>query len=188
MTIAWEQRKLGDLAINLDYGLNAPARSYDGKNIYLRITDIDDDSRSLILNNLTSPDTQLENVSEYLLNEKDILFARTGATVGKSFIYEKIYGTVYFAGFLIRARIKDEYDRNFVFQSTLTDSYKNFIKITSQRSGQPGVNAKEYASFELRVPSFAEQQKIGAFFKNIDNTITLQQRKYKSTINIGALL
>ncbi len=47
----------------------------------------------------------------------------------------------------------------------------------SQRSGQPGINAKEYSSFNILIPSIKEQQKIGAFFKKIDDTITLHQNK-----------
>ncbi|WP_338438788.1 restriction endonuclease subunit S [Enterococcus faecium] len=62
-------------------------------------------------------------------------------------------------------------------QHTLTSSYENFIRVTSQRSGQPGVNAKEYSTFEISVPSYEEQRKIGSFFKQLDDTITLHQRK-----------
>ena len=84
---------------------------------------------------------------------------------------------LYFAGFLIRAKIKSDYDADFVFQNTLTDNYDSYIRITSQRSGQPGVNAQEYGNFEISVPKLAEQQKIGAYFSQLDNLITLHQRK-----------
>ena len=84
---------------------------------------------------------------------------------------------MYFAGFLIRAKIKRDYDADFVFQNTLTDNYDSYIRITSQRSGQPGVNAQEYANFALSVPCLAEQKKIGAYFTNLDNLITLHQHK-----------
>ena len=87
----WKEWKLGDLVTSLDYGLNAPAKDYDGQNKYLRITDMDDDSRNFIYSNLTSPDVHLEDALEYLLNEKDILFARTGATVGKTFLYNTTF-------------------------------------------------------------------------------------------------
>ena len=49
--------------------------------------------------------------------------------------------------------------------------------MTSQRSGQPGVNAQEYAEFEIEVPKKEEQTKIGTYFRNIDHLITLHQRK-----------
>ena len=78
---------------------------------------------------------------------------------------------------MIRARIKEEYDAEFVFQNTLTDRYNKYIAVTSQRSGQPGVNAQEYAEFEIKVPKKEEQTKIGTYFRNIDHLITLHQRK-----------
>lgn len=180
----WEQRKLGDVAIGFDYGLNAAATNYDGKNKYVRITDIDDESHVFKTDDLTSPDTNLENVENYKLSEGDVLFARTGASVGKAYKYKASDGDVYFAGFLIRAKVKPEYDAEFVFQNTLTDKYDKFIRITSQRSGQPGVNAQEYQSFEILVPKLDEQRKIGAYFKNLDHLITLHQRKLEKLQNM----
>lgn len=55
--------------------------------------------------------------------------------------------------------MKEEFSPEFVFQNTLTDDYDKFIRITSQRSGQPGVNAQEYASYEISIPKLEEQQK-----------------------------
>ena len=173
----WEQRKLGELASSFEYGLNAAAKEYDGENKYIRITDIDDNTHEFLTDNLTSPDIELTGADNYKLTEGDILFARTGASVGKSYIYKNSDGLVYYAGFLIRARIKEEYDTEFVFQNTLTDRYNKYIAVTSQRSGQPGVNAQEYAEFEIKVPKKEEQTKIGTYFRNIDNLITLHQRK-----------
>ncbi|MFB5538844.1 restriction endonuclease subunit S [Enterococcus faecalis] len=168
---------MGDVADHFEYGLNASAIEYDGKNKYLRITDIDDSSRKFIQNKLTSPNINVEEASNYILTVGDILFARTGASVGKTYRYDIKDGKVYFAGFLIRARIKDSFDSEFVYWTTLTDRYNTFIKIMSQRSGQPGINAKEYSSFNILIPNIKEQQKIGAFLKKIDDTIALHQRK-----------
>ena len=182
-TDAWEQRKLGEISESFEYGLNAAATEYDGKHKYIRITDIDDSTHLFLQDDLTSPDIDFSTADDYLLQEGDILFARTGASVGKTYIYRRSDGDLYFAGFLIRAKIKSDYDADFVFQNTLTDSYDSYIRITSQRSGQPGVNAQEYANFALSVPSLAEQKKIGAYFSHLDTLITLHQRKcdkYKS--------
>lgn len=176
-TDLWEERKLGDLATSFEYGLNASAKEFDGIHKYIRITDIDDSSRKFDHESLTSPDIDLSSADNYKLQYGDILFARTGASVGKTYIYSDSDGLVYYAGFLIRARIKSGVDSNFIFQHTLTSSYENFIRVTSQRSGQPGVNAKEYSIFEISVPSYEEQQRIGSFFKQLDNTIALHQRK-----------
>lgn len=106
-----------------------------------------------------------------------MLFARTGASVGKTYLYRQYDGTVYFAGFLIRARIGESADPEFVYQATLTDAYKKYVAITSQRSGQPGVNAQEYADYQLMLPSRTEQQQIGMTLRSLDNFITLHQRK-----------
>ena len=148
-TDAWEQRKLGEIAFSFEYGLNAAAKEYDGENKYIRITDIDNNTHEFLTYNLTSPDIDLTDAENYKLAEGDILLARTGASVGKSYIYRDSDGLVYYAGFLIRARIREEYDAEFVFQSTLTDKYNKYIAVTSQRSGQPGMNAQEYSEFEI---------------------------------------
>ena len=173
----WEQRKLGEVVSSFEYGLNAAAKEFDGVNKYLRITDIDDSSRVFKDDDLTSPDTDLSTAGSYQLHDGEILFARTGASVGKSFIYRESYGLVYYAGFLIRAKVKPEYDSEFVFQNTLGASYEKYIQITSQRSGQPGVNAQEYSEYTLLVPDYTEQKRIGGFLRQIDNLITLHQRK-----------
>ena len=124
---------------------------------------------------LTSPDTNLDQAKSSILQEGDIVFARTGASVGKTYIYNKNDGLVYFAGFLIRVRVKPEYNVDFVFQNTLTKNYAMFINITSQRSGQPGVNAQEYASFTFLTPTLPEQARIGAFFRHLDRLVALHQ-------------
>ena len=183
-TDAWEQRKLGEISRSFEYGLNAAATTYDGKNRYVRITDIDDETRLFSTADLTSPDIDLKSAENYRLQEGDIVFARTGASVGKTYIYKPSDGIMYYAGFLIRARIQPEYSADFVFQNTLTEQYRKFVAITSQRSGQPGINAQEYSTFEFSVPSYAEQQQIGAFFRHLDHLITLHQRKYSRLCNV----
>ena len=176
-TAPWEQRKLSEMCGTFEYGLNAAAKEFDGKNKYIRITDIDDASREFLLSDLSSPDICLDGMSKYLLSSGDIVFARTGASVGKTYIYRENDGIVYFAGFLIRAKVNQDNDAEFVFQSTLSPSYEKYIRITSQRSGQPGVNAQEYGEYDLFAPSKEEQQRIGHFLRGIDNLITLHQRK-----------
>lgn len=168
---------MGSIAASFDYGLNAAATEYDGQNKYLRITDIDDTTHEFLKSDLTTPLADLAMSADYLLEEGDLLFARTGASVGKTYLYRQYDGTVYFAGFLIRARIGESADPEFVYQATLTDAYKKYVAITSQRSGQPGVNAQEYADYQLMLPSRTEQQQIGMTLRSLDNLITLHQRK-----------
>ncbi|KAE9558800.1 restriction endonuclease subunit S [Companilactobacillus kimchii] len=174
----WEQLPFSKIGTNFSYGLNVSSKEYDGKNKYIRITDIDDSNHKLIEKNLTSPNANLEDIKDYQLKENDLLFARTGASVGKSYLYDNNDGKVFFAGFLIRMEINNKFDKNFVFQNTLTDKYQQFVKITSQRSGQPGINAKEYASFKIFISkSLNEQKMIGKLCFRLNNLINLQQDK-----------
>ena len=182
-TDPWEQRKLGEVASGFEYGLNAAASDFDGEKKYLRITDIDDQTREFRTDDLSSPDINNPIDDRYLLKEGDILFARTGASVGKTYLYKASDGKTYYAGFLIRAHVSDEADAGFIFQSTLTERYKQFVLLTSQRSGQPGINAQEYSDLLLPLPSLMEQRRIGAFFDRLDSLITLHQRKYCGVVS-----
>ncbi|PWT69679.1 restriction endonuclease subunit S [Limosilactobacillus reuteri] len=174
INVKWEQHKLGETLTGFEYGLNTPATDYDGINKYLRITDIDDVSHKFDISHLTSPKLKDDN---YLLANGDILFARTGASVGKSYRYSNIDGKVYYAGFLIKAHIKDHFSTNFIFDTTLLPRYHYFVQVTSMRSGQPGINAKEYQKYIIYTPSESEQNKISDLILTIQKLIDLQQRK-----------
>ena len=169
----WKYKTLDEISNAIEYGINAPAKDFDGIHKYLRITDIDDNSRLFLNVKLSSPDVNFteENYENYKLQKNDLLFARTGASVGKTYLYRESDGEVYYAGFLIRARLHDSYDGNFIFQQTLTDKYKRFIEITSQRSGQPGVNGKEYGEWKIGMTSYDEQSSIGSLFRTLDDLL-----------------
>ena len=169
----WFKDCLSKVSNSIEYGLNASAKDFDGIHKYLRITDIDDSSRLFLTDKLSSPDVNFteEDYENYKLRFNDLLFARTGASVGKTYLYRESDGEVYYAGFLIRARLHDSYDGNFIFQQTLTDKYKQFIEITSQRSGQPGVNGKEYGDWKIGMTSYPEQSAIGSLFRTIDDLL-----------------
>lgn len=168
----WEKKKLGDVCTPLKYGMNAAAVKYDGENKYIRITDIDDESHLYKNDELVSPDGELDD--KYLVGENDILLARTGASVGKSYLYDKKDGKLYYAGFLIKAHVKSE-NSKFIFYQTLTDRYARWVQVTSMRSGQPGINANEYSDFMVYVPSLPEQQKIAEFLSTIDTVVEKQK-------------
>ena len=172
----WGVKSLSDVSEKFEYGLNAQATTFDGINKYIRITDIDDESRKFILDDITSPNICFENCEKYKLSTGDILFARTGASVGKTYIYLEEDGLVYFAGFLIRAKVKDTFDANFIFTNTLTERFNKFVLLTSQRSGQPGINAKEYGEYEFYCPNKDEHESIGRFSRDLDETLVLQQQ------------
>ena len=111
------------------------------------------------------------------MTENDVVFARTGASVGKTYVYTPTDGNIYFAGFLVRAKFKSSILANFVFYTTLTSKYLNYVKVTSQRSGQPGVNAKEYGNFAISITDSTEQFRIISLLKKLDGTINLHERK-----------
>ena len=83
--------------------MNTPAISFNGIDKYIRITDIDENTHRFNVDNITSPK---ETNDDYLLTEGDILFARTGASVGKTYIYNSNDGKIYYAGFLIKGHIR----------------------------------------------------------------------------------
>lgn len=172
----WEEKNLKDISNKGMYGIGASATEFDGENVYVRITDINETSRKLNKDKLTSPD-KLDK--KYLLNENDVLFARTGASTGKTYIHtnydrDKNY---YFAGFLIKFEFKNNYLANFIFQNTLTKRFENWVSVMSVRSGQPGINSEEYGKLKMRFPSKVEQNKIGDFFSKLDRQIELEEQK-----------
>ena len=156
----WEVMRLEDLCHNQgDYGINAPATDFSNElPTYLRITDIDDDGKFIIANKVSVNNL---NSGSYHLKDGDIVFARTGATVGKTYLYNREDGDLVFAGFLIRfSPDKQKIIPYYLKAYANTSTYWKWVKITSQRSGQPGINATEYCSMQIPVPPLAEQRKI----------------------------
>ena len=169
----WEKCKFGDIATEFDYGMNAAAKPFDGENKYIRITDIDEASSTYIDKEIVSPDGMLTD--NYMVNDRDILLARTGASTGKSYLYRKSDGKLYYAGFLIRANVT-KHNPYFVFSQLHTNRYWNWVSIMSARSGQPGINSQEYSSFPVYVTSMLEEEKISALLSLIDERITTQNK------------
>ncbi|MCS6105660.1 MULTISPECIES: restriction endonuclease subunit S [Bacillota] len=176
-TDPWVQRNLADLSDGFSYGLNAAAKEYDGVHGYLRITDIDEVSHSFLPEGLTSPDVPEDQLTDYRMDEQSIVYARTGASTGKTYIYRDSDGELYYAGFLIRQKVNKETSAQFVYQNTLTKAWERYVQVMSQRSGQPGINAQEVGRFELAIPERAEQDKIAHLFNSLDNLIAANQRK-----------
>ena len=176
----WHIVRLQDVANGFDYGMNSAATTFDGVHKYIRITDIDDDSRQYLSDDIVSPSDTPEE--KYRVSDNDILFARTGASVGKSYLYTPDDGVLYFAGFLIRISVKKEYDSYFVYLNTLTSKYEKWLRLESMRSGQPGVNAEQYRNYAFRCPNYQTQVKIANIIKGIDSKI-LKERMSLSKLN-----
>ena len=169
----WEKRNFGDIATGFDYGMNAAAKTYDGVNKYIRITDIDEASSTYTDKDFVSPDGVLTD--NYLVNDCDILLARTGASTGKSYLYKKSDGKLYYAGFLIRANVTT-HDPYFVFSQLHTHRYWRWVSIMSARSGQPGINSQEYSSFPIYTTSIKEESKIAKLLSLLDERIATQNK------------
>ena len=153
--------------------MNAAAKNYDGVNKYIRITDIDEASSTYTDKDIVSPDGVLTD--NYLVNNRDILLARTGASTGKSYLYKKSDGKLYYAGFLIRANVTT-HDPYFVFSQLHTHRYWRWVSIMSARSGQPGINSQEYSSFPIYTTSIEEESKIAKLLSLLDERIATQSK------------
>ncbi len=165
----WKEVALCDVASGFEYGMNAAATVYDGSHKYIRITDIDDNSHLYSQDVPVSPEGQVDE--KYRVRENDILFARTGASVGKSYRYRRSDGDLYYAGFLIRIHVNSDVNCGYVFQNTLTEAYRRWVLLESARSGQPGINAEQYKQYRFLLPPLELQNKISTLATNLDNLI-----------------
>jgi len=167
----WNISSLKDISDGrFTYGVNAPAVPYAPPlPNYIRITDISDDGY-FIKENRTSVECQDSEV--YTLKENDIVFARTGASTGKTYLYKKSDGTLVYAGFLIKTSIQSKKaNSKYVFYCLHTQRYWDWVAVTSMRSGQPGINGNEYASFIIPCPPLPEQERIAEALSDVDNLI-----------------
>lgn len=152
------------------YGINAAAVPLTGNlPVYIRITDISEDGyyspeKVVGVNNPFS--------SSYILNEGDIVLARTGASVGKSYLYRKEDGTLIYAGFLIKVSPNEnQLNPKYLHQYLKTEQYWAWVIVNSMRSGQPGINGNEYGRLLIPLPSIEEQTAIATALSDVDNLI-----------------
>jgi len=174
--VDWEVRTLKDCClIKGEYGINAAAVEYSEElPTYIRITDIDDDGN---YNGLKKVSVNDENSGNFLLQAGDIVFARTGATVGKTYLYDSKDGVLVFAGFLIRFRTNEKFlIPQHLKHFTSTNQYWNWVKTVSMRSGQPGINAEEYGSIKILLPPLPEQKTIAHVLGLMDSAINTNNR------------
>lgn len=159
----WETIRLKFLLeAPLKYGANEVGESEDPTlPRYIRITDIDEND---ILRTDTVKSLSLEIAQEFLLREGDLLFARSGATAGKTFLYQTDWGRCAYAGYLIRARLNS--DKVFpMFLRYFTDSknYWLWIKSSYIQSTIQNISAEKYANITVALPPSKEQLSIISF-------------------------
>lgn len=168
----WRNSELRSLCIIAgEYGANAPKSEFDPDlPRYVRITDIDEDGNLL-------PDTLVsiprEVAEPYILEEGDIVIARSGATVGKSYMHIKSNGECAFAGYLVRFRA----DRNvanpkWIKFNLQSEYFWAWVRDNQRAGAQPNINAKEYGGLLLCVPPLPEQQRISEILSSVDDQIT----------------
>ncbi len=152
------------------YGINAAAVEFSIVDYdYIRITDIDQDGRFT-----PHPKVSVRHPSagSYVLAIGELVFARTGASVGKSYLYDPRDGKLVYAGFLINIA-PDTHLLNPKYLSLVaqTQSYWDWVARTSVRSGQPGINSREYAQMLIQLPDIQTQNVIALAATDADELI-----------------
>ncbi len=174
----WKEYKLGDLTIDGkgSYGIAAPAVEYDtNKYTYLRITDINDDG-TINKNGLKSVDDK--NASNYLLKPNDIVFARTGASVGRSYFYDGRDGELVYAGFLIKYSLDPtKVNPKLLKFYTHSQAYYDWIQAVDNGATRGNINAQTYASMPVMLPDRNKQDEIVSILSSLDDKIDLLNRE-----------
>ena len=179
----WKQRKLEDSLLELKSGLSRMLSNDDigipvvrANNISNGVVDMDKDVKYWY-----EKDPQGAKTENYLVEKGDILinFINSEAKMGTAaLIQEKMNRKTIFTTNILRARINDNYDKNFYFQLTFTEKYRNDIKIiTKPAVNQASFTTVDYKNLIYYFPIKDEQMKIGRFLYKIDNLITLHQSK-----------
>ena len=153
----WAWTTVNNISKSIIYGVSESAKS-EGKYKLLRITDIQ--NNKVDWETVPFTDFDDDKVASYILYDGDIVFARTGATVGKSYLIKGLSQKAIYASYLIRVQtfylILPEYVKLF-FESGY---YWEQIELTSVGIGQPHVNGTILGSLNIPLPPFAEQKRI----------------------------
>lgn len=174
----WKEYKLGELTIDGkgSYGIAASAVGFDvNKYTYLRITDINDDG-TINKDGLKSVDDV--NASNYLLKPNDIVFARTGASVGRSYFYDGKDGEFVYAGFLIKYSIDpNKVNPKILKYYTHSQSYYDWIVSVDNGATRGNINAQTYAFMPIILPERKRQDEIVSILSSLDDKIDLLHRE-----------
>ena len=171
----WTWFRWGNVSFQIQYGYNAPAQD-KGRIRMVRITDIQ--NNKVVWNTVPYCDIDEESISEYLLCPNNILFARTGGTVGKSFLVETVEEEAVFAGYLIRTSFSSHISAKYMKFFMDSQLYWKQLRDGTTATAQPNCNAKTLSKMIVPIPPLAEQQrivdKIDQAFSVLDAIDTLQ--------------
>ena len=178
----WEVKKIKDIATEkLSYGSGASAVPFNKSVRYIRITDINEYGE--LKDEKVSPNIYDE---KYLLAEGDILFARSGATVGKTYLHKQNEIPCIYAGYLIRLRPNELLVLpNYVYYYTKSNYYKSFICANQRVVAQPNINAKQYGDLDIPLPPLSLQR---LFAQRIEQIEREKSEVQKSIQDLETLL
>ena len=160
----WKWVRWGDLSFSIQYGYNAPAKS-TGRIKMVRISDIQ--NGKVIWETVPFCDINEAEIQTYLLATNDILFARTGGTVGKSYIVKEIPEDAIYAGYLIRTRYSDTLCPEYLYYFMQTQLYWTQLRNGTIATAQPNCNGQTLSKMILPLPPLAEQKRIVAKLEEI---------------------
>ena len=166
MKFAYPTYKLEDLTESVIYGHTASATKEDSGSKFLRITDIQ--NGTVNWNSVPFCECSKKEIEKYLLKRGDIVFARTGATTGKSYLINYCPEASIFASYLIRVRPNEKIDSDFLARFFETPDYWNQIQKNSRGATLPGVNATKLKELRIPLPPLAEQKRIAAILDKAD--------------------
>ena len=159
---------IDDLSLSKgEYGAQSASTEYDpNRPRYVRITDINDDGT---LNDDVVSSVNVNDDEQYKLSYGDFLFARMGATVGKTYAYRS--GNQIFAGYLIRYKLNlEKILPEYLYAYTRLEEYKNWVMLSQSGAAQPGINAKKFGSLQIPVASIEEQKSFLDFVRLTDKS------------------
>ena len=155
----WKWVRWGNLSFSIQYGYNAPAKK-SGRIKMVRISDIQEGK--VVWDTVPFCDIKEEEIPTYLLSINDILFARTGGTVGKSYIVKEIPEEAIYAGYLIRTRYSDMLCPEYLYYFMQTHLYWTQLRNGTIATAQPNCNGQTLSKMILPLPPLAEQKRIVA--------------------------
>ena len=153
----WKWVRWGALSQSIQYGYNAPAKS-EGRIKMVRISDIQDGN--VLWDTVPYCDIEENEIESYLLHENDILFARTGGTVGKSYIVTEIPEECVFAGYLIRTSYSTKLCARYMKYFMESKLYWRQLQNGTIATAQPNCNGQTLSKMILPLPPYAEQVRI----------------------------
>jgi len=154
---SWCWCRWGELSQSIQYGYNAPAKE-TGRIKMVRISDIQDNK--VLWDTVPFCDIDEESIETYLLKSNDILFARTGGTVGKSYLVKAVPEEAIYAGYLIRTRYSNSLSPEYLKFFMESELYWNQLRNGTIATAQPNCNGKTLANMFVPVPPLAEQKRI----------------------------